>query len=145
MALPEGQAAGAGDFVLVRDGRCLPVIVEAGSGEALRRAAGDLAADLVRVAGAEAGGVGENPAEFCVLVGRVGAGGLIDQLLREGRLGARDLAGQWESTHIEVVDRPLPGVARALVWRAAMSAARFSDSMMCRVRSASRPGIGGRT
>ena len=115
LALPEGAAAGATDFVLVREGRCLPVVVERGAGEPVRRAAEDFAADLARVSGLGSGGVGQATAAHCVLVGRVGAGGLIDRLIAEKRLGAGDLAGQWEATHIEVLDRPLPGVERALV------------------------------
>jgi hypothetical protein len=50
-----------------------------------------------------------------VLVGTIGRSPLIDKLVQEKKLDAKGIAGAWESFLIQAVDRPFPGVGRALV------------------------------
>ncbi len=50
-----------------------------------------------------------------VIVGTIGKSPLIDTLIRQGRLDVRGVAGTWEATVMQTVERPFPGVARALV------------------------------
>ena len=50
-----------------------------------------------------------------VLIGTIGHSVLIDRLIRERKIDAAGIAGQWESFVIQVVPQPLPGVASALV------------------------------
>src|SRR5690606_24138974 len=50
-----------------------------------------------------------------VLIGTVGQSAVIDQLIAEGKLDGKELAGQWETFVIQTVEQPLEGVERALV------------------------------
>ncbi len=50
-----------------------------------------------------------------VLVGTLGKSPLIDKLVADGKLDAKQLVGQWESFIITTVAQPLPGVDSALV------------------------------
>jgi len=104
-------------FLLVREGRVLPVFVEPEAEEPVHRAAGDLASDIASVAGlATASVIAKTvPSTNCILVGRVGAGGLIDRFVAEGKLDASGLKGAWEASVRAVVKNPLPGVPEALV------------------------------
>ena len=82
------------------------------------RALGDLRDDIRRVTGhapALASSTAPMPAGPVVLVGTVGHSAVIDELVRSGRLPADALVGKWESHVIATVERPLPGLERALV------------------------------
>jgi hypothetical protein len=71
-------------------------------------AAEDLRRDIAAVTGKEAGG---DP----IWVGTLGRNPAIDRLVASGKLDAKRLKGAWESFVIATVDRPAPGIARALV------------------------------
>ena len=93
------------------------MFVDSGDWPVAQIAARDLAADVERVTGRKPASrkTTKGLAENAVLVGTLGRSPLIDQLVKEGRLEARDLQGQWESFIIATVSDPLPGVRRALV------------------------------
>jgi endo-1,4-beta-D-glucanase Y len=104
-------------FGLVRAGQPAAVIVEAGADPALRHVGRSFAADLGRVAGREAlqfsglAGAGRE----VVVIGQLGRSPLVDGLVAAGKIKAADLKGQWEAFAQVVVDKPFPGVERALV------------------------------
>jgi len=113
--------AGASSFRLIAGGRPAPVVVDAGADATVRDAAAAFAGDLDRLGG-RAGGAGaaalaSTPAagRDPVVVGVLGRSPLIDGLVAAGRLAVPGLAGQWEGYRQAVVERPFPGVARALV------------------------------
>jgi hypothetical protein len=107
---------GRGRFALASGGRVAAVHVDSGEHAAVARAAGDLRDDLQRVTGtAPALAVGGAPAGPVVLVGTIGRSPTIDALVRAGKLDVRQVAGRWETFVLQVVERPLPGVPRALV------------------------------
>lgn len=115
----------AGAFPLVAAGQAAPLQVAADDWPGVLRAAGDLQADVERVtgrkpalaavpAGPPAGDWGAGvPA--AVLIGTVGRSSLIDGLVAAGKLEVAPIRGKWEAFVIEVVERPLPHVDRALV------------------------------
>ena len=107
---------GRGRFALASGGRVAAVHVDSGEAPAVVRAAGDLRDDLQRVTGtAPALNVGGASAGPVVLVGTIGRSPTIDALVRAGKLDVREVAGRWETFVLQVVERPLPGVPRALV------------------------------
>jgi hypothetical protein len=71
-------------------------------------AAADLRRDLLAVTGQQSGG---DP----IWAGTIGRNPAIDRLIAAGKLDAKKLAGAWESFVIATVERPAPGVPRALV------------------------------
>jgi hypothetical protein len=107
----------SGSFPLVEATVAAAVYVDPGDYAGVVRAAGDLAADVARVTGHTPAmahddkGLGAN----AVLVGTIGKSALIDRLIREGKIDASRVKGKWEAFLIQVVARPLPGVASALV------------------------------
>src|SRR5690606_222387 len=48
-------------------------------------------------------------------VGTIGKSPLIDELLAIGKLNAAGVAGRWEASIIESIEKPWPGIERALV------------------------------
>jgi hypothetical protein len=109
--------ASAGSFSLVEQSRPAAVLVEPGADPAVRHAADGFAADLERVSGhmparlQDAGSV-RGPV---VVAGVLGQSASIDALVQAGKLDVTGLAGQWEAYRQVVLDRPWPGVERALV------------------------------
>ena len=93
------------------------ILVEPGEASAVRRAAGDLAADFARVMGKKPE-VENNLAtaeKIRVIAGTIGQSQIIDRLAAEGKLAPNGVSGAWESYVLQVVKNPLPGVERALV------------------------------
>jgi len=109
--------AGGRRFALSAGGASAPLLLDAGEHAGVVRAARDLQADIGRVTGAEPQlAVGGAPAaRQVVLIGTLGRNPQIDALVRAGRLNVSDVAGRWETFILQVVERPMPGVDRALV------------------------------
>ncbi|ELP65025.1 glycosyl hydrolase 115 family protein [Streptomyces turgidiscabies] len=108
------------EFPLVRAGSATDIFVDAADDPAVIRAAGDLQADVERVSGTRPRLIHSLPvlpgkATRLVLVGTIGASPVIDGLIAQGRLKVARVKGSWEASVTQVVDRPLPGVDRALV------------------------------
>ena len=106
-----------GSFPLVQAKAAAAVYVDSGDYAGIVRAAGDLVADIARVTGATAATVHDGKAlgANVVIAGTIGKSALINRLIREGKIDAAQVKGKWEAFLIQVVARPLPGVASALV------------------------------
>jgi len=112
-----------GGFVLEADGHAAALLVTDQDWPGVVRAVGDLSADVGRVTGhaaavvtvpvKDAGGVPKN--EDIVIIGTIGKSPLIDALVKAKKLDVSDVAGKWESAVTTIVERPMPGVRRALV------------------------------
>lgn len=111
------ERGGEGRFALAAEGHAAPLHVSADEHVGVVRAARDLAADVERVTGtAPALARGGVPAaRQVVLVGTLGRDAVIDGLVRAGKLDVREVAGKWEMFVLQVVERPAPGIDRALV------------------------------
>ncbi len=113
----EGAAAVCGEarpdaLALIAGGRPLPVVIDGSLDAGSVRAAGDLRSDLAKVAGQAPGTV---PKEAAIIVGTIGKSPIIDRLIRERKLDASGVRGEWEAYLHQVVERPAPGMGRALV------------------------------
>jgi hypothetical protein len=53
--------------------------------------------------------------EFVIIAGTIGKSPLIDRLVKKKKIDVRDIHGKWESFVIQTVEKPFPGVKRALV------------------------------
>lgn len=106
----------AGGLALVSKGRALPILIDPADDIAARRAAADLAGDIAAVTGQQPALAGTAAgAREAIIVGTLGHSALVDAMVRSGRLNVSRVSRQWESFLIATVDRPLPGLARALV------------------------------
>jgi hypothetical protein len=105
-----------GSFALVQDGRAAPIVVDAADFPGVRRATGDLQADLERVTGTKPA-LGPMPAAapVVVIVGTLGESPTVDRLVSEGRLDVAAIRGRWEAFLIRRVPAPAPGIGEALV------------------------------
>ncbi|HEV8217936.1 MAG TPA: glycosyl hydrolase 115 family protein, partial [Gemmatimonadaceae bacterium] len=106
----------AGGFTLVENGRAATLVVSDADYPGVRRAVSDLRRDVERVTGtvprvSASDAVSGAP----VIIGTLGKSPLIDHLVRSGKFDASALSGRWESYVLQVVDRPMDGVDRALV------------------------------
>lgn len=105
-------------FPLIQGGRVATVVIDREADSAVQRVAASLASDLARVAGARTKPVREQvdgASGPVVLIGVLGQSRAIDALAAAGKISAADLRGEWEAFRQIVVERPWPGVARALV------------------------------
>jgi len=109
--------ASPGAFALIENTRPAAVWVEADADPAVRHAADNFAADLQRVSGHAASRPGEaqQAQAMLVMAGVLGHSPQIDALVRTRKLDVAGLAGTWEGYRQIVVERPFPGVPRALL------------------------------
>jgi Glycosyl hydrolase family 115/Gylcosyl hydrolase family 115 C-terminal domain len=104
-------------FPIVQGNAAASLYVDSNDFAGVVRAANDLQADIGRVAGLtptifhEETGLGKN----AIIAGTIGKSRLIDRLIRDKKIDASQITGKWESFLIQVVPKPLPGVASALV------------------------------
>jgi hypothetical protein len=108
----------AGSLALVSAGSCAPLCVSPGNWPGVMRALTDLQNDLSRVTGTmpELITCKKVPgADVIIIAGTIGKSALVDRLVRKRRIDVSDIAGKWESYLIEAIDRPFPGVRKAIV------------------------------
>lgn len=81
------------------------------------RAAKDLVQDVQRVSSYQPKLVRKDVdlAPFAIIVGTLGRGGLVDDLVKAGVVDVSAIEGRWDAFHLQVVDNPLPNVKRALL------------------------------
>jgi hypothetical protein len=122
-----------GGFVLYTSEKAAPLVVSDADWPGVVRAVGDLSGDVERVTGHAAPvvttppdrerpagtsvvkGAGTAKGEDVVLIGTIGKSPLIDALVTAKKLDVSGIAGKWESAVTTIVERPMPGVKRALV------------------------------
>ena len=104
-------------FALIRGGKPATVLVDPAADPAVRHAAEGFAGDLQRVSGTRATAtLGQADATGpVVMIGVLGQSPMIDALVRARKIKAEDIAGEWEAFRQIVVDKPAPGIDRALV------------------------------
>jgi hypothetical protein len=105
-----------GAFALVAGDHAAPLWFDAADYAGVRRAIGDLQADVGRVTGVKPStSSGQPDGAHAVIVGTLGHCAMIDALAASGKLDTRDLRGRWESFVITTVRAPAPGLEDALV------------------------------
>jgi hypothetical protein len=111
------DTAAPGRFALSSAGRSAPLVTSASDHAGVRRAAATLRRDIGEVTGAEPELATDSVprAKEIVVVGTIGHSALIDGLVGAGKLDVSGVAGRWETFVRTVVEKPFPGVERALV------------------------------
>lgn len=110
-----GDTPARGGFQLVGPGVVPTIVVDPGDAAVVRHAANDLSEDIQTVTGQSALVAASPASKTAILVGTLGQSKLIDQLVAAKRVDVSRLKGAWESFVIATVDRPVPGVDKALV------------------------------
>ncbi|MBN1973972.1 MAG: glycosyl hydrolase 115 family protein [Sedimentisphaerales bacterium] len=106
-----------GAFTLSAGGKAAPLYISSHDWPGVIRALGDLQGDIKKVTGAEPSlSKDAVPKEKeVVLVGTLGKSPVIDQLVKDKKIDVSGVTGQWETFIVQVVEKPLEGVDRALV------------------------------
>ncbi len=106
-----------GDFTIVTRNAAATLLVDSADFPGVVRAANDLQADIERVTNHTTAVAHDedNLGSNVIVVGTVGKSKVIDQLIRDHKIDVTAIAGKWESFLIQVVPKPLPGVASALI------------------------------
>ena len=101
---------GAGALPLISAGHPVAVVTDPKNDAAVLRVADDLRTDLGKVGGDKTG-----PGGQAIILGTIGQDARIDALIASGKLDASGVKGKWEAYVEQVVERPAPGIDRALV------------------------------
>jgi hypothetical protein len=111
------SAATPGAVQLVVGGNAAPIVIDPRDHPGVLRAVNDLQQDIQRVTGVRPSVVTNAPSKAggVLVVGTLGRNRIIDRLVRDGRLDVSEIRGRWEAAILQAVERPLPGIARALV------------------------------
>ncbi|QNE39648.1 glycosyhydrolase [Hymenobacter sp. NBH84] len=106
-----------GSFALEAGGKAAPLYASAQDWPGVLRAAKDLQADIHRVTSVTPTLTTDQAPKGreVVLIGTIGKSPLIDQLVRDKKLDVSGVVGKWEVFVEQIVDKPMPGVDRALV------------------------------
>jgi hypothetical protein len=94
-----------------------PLVVDSADWPGVAHAASNLSSDLFAVTGHEPTTLHEVSAnqEDVILIGTIGHSAAIDRLIAERKIDVSSIRGRWEMALTQVVDRPFPGIRRALV------------------------------
>ena len=108
---------GPGDFTLSESGKSAPLFISSKDYPGVIRALRDLQTDIKKVTNAQPIlSIDSLPQrKQIVIVGTLGKSRVIDQLVKEKKLNVKNIEGKWESYLLEVVEKPVSGVDRALV------------------------------
>ena len=108
---------GEGRFALSASGKSAPLFVSSQEYPGVIRVLKHLQDDIGSVTNAKPDlSIDTIPASNeIVLAGTLGKNPLIDKLVQEKKLYVEGIAGRWETFLIQVVENPLPNVARALI------------------------------
>jgi hypothetical protein len=106
-----------GGFSISSSGKSSSLLVSSDDYQGVKRALKDLQTDIGKVTSFAPKILSENdPSEKeMIIVGTIGKSQIIDKLIKTKKIDVKDIAGKWESYVIQVIDKPLPGVTKALV------------------------------
>jgi len=110
-----------GSFAIADRQNLTTIYVDSSDDNGIARAVADLQADIVRVTGRtpavidRADDTEKRLGPNAIIVGSIGKSTILDRLIREHKIDVTAIAGKWESFIIQVVPKPWPGVANALV------------------------------
>lgn len=104
-------------FTISESGKIAPLVLSSEDFPGVIRVAGYVQGDLAKVTGTKPELVTNKipPAPEIIVAGTIGKSPLIDELVRKKKLDVSEIEGKWESTLTQVVEKPFPGVKRALV------------------------------
>lgn len=104
-----------GSFCIAGNQKKATIIVSRNDWKGVIRAAGDLQDDIRKVTGTAATLLTDQTVPMAIIIGTIGSSKIIDQLINMHKIDVTGISGSWESTLIEVVKNPMPGVDSALV------------------------------
>ena len=115
--------SGESSLALAKDGKVLPIVFDAQEYEGVKMAIENLQTDIKAVTGV-APTVSDQSSKFkvqssmvngqCIIIGNINTP-LIQGLLSTGKIAKKDLQGKTEKYLLQVIEKPMNGVSKALV------------------------------
>jgi hypothetical protein len=104
-------------FKLSANGKSTPILASSTDYKGVLRALNDLQNDIGKVTGYKPNVIYDKLSlqNEIVIVGTLGKSQVIDKLVKSGKLNVSSIKGKWEHFLLQVVDNPMPGVAKAFV------------------------------
>jgi Glycosyl hydrolase family 115/Gylcosyl hydrolase family 115 C-terminal domain len=102
-------------FAIAEKEKSATLMVSENDWTGVKRAAQDLQGDVLKVTGLQTRLLVDQMASSAIIIGTIGKSKLIDALIEKGKINVAGVAGKWESSLIQVVMNPLPGIDSALV------------------------------
>ncbi len=104
-------------LTLVAEGRATPIVISVEDFPGVVGVAKLFQEDIFQVTSVKPELVlGKIPeSESVIIAGTIGHSKIIDQLVSSGKINVSDLKNKWETSLIQVVEKPFPGTRRALV------------------------------
>jgi hypothetical protein len=104
-----------GSFTIAKKGKVAALMLSENEHAGVGRAVTNLQNDLKQVTGIAPLILTDKTSAMPIIIGTIGHSKLIDQLISTNKINVAGIAGNWESTLIQVVEKPFPGVEMALV------------------------------
>jgi endo-1,4-beta-D-glucanase Y len=111
------SADSPGSFPIVQGSTVATIYVDSRDWPGVIRAANDLQADIARVTGHKAllSNDARSLSKNAIIVGTIGRSGIVDDLVKAGKIDTSRIAGKWESFFLQVVPNPLPNISSGLI------------------------------
>ncbi len=100
-------------FAVATKGKALNILFDMNDDEGVAMAANNLCADFKAVSGNKSKIV-YSPEAQCIIVGTLNSK-FISQIVKSGKINEKNLKGKREKYLLQVIDKPIPGVSKALV------------------------------
>lgn len=108
---------GEGDLAIVSKKSLVSIYVDHTDHPGVLKSSKDLQADIKRVTGRRPSIVSnaDELAGDVVIIGTLGKSSVLDALVGSAKLDIEQIRGRWDAYHIELLDKPMPGVNKALI------------------------------
>ncbi|MFD1875698.1 glycosyl hydrolase 115 family protein [Hymenobacter bucti] len=106
------------ELVLAANGKALPLLVSPADYKGVIRATTDLQHDVLLATGTQPELLQQRKllkGKEVLIIGTIGHSPLVDALVRSKKLDVSQVQGKWEASVTQTIDKPFPGIARALV------------------------------
>jgi hypothetical protein len=97
--------------------KCSPFLISSDDWPGVLRAFNDLRTDIETVTTSKPEIFTDKPPKSreIIIAGTIGKSRIIDEMIRTNKIDVCDISGKWEAFSIQVIDKPVKGVKRALV------------------------------
>ena len=108
---------GKGKFAISVSGKSAPLFVSSKDWPGVIRAFKDLQTDIGKITSAVPELYSDNlpKSKEIIIAGTLGKNLIIDKLVRDKKIDVTGITGQWETFLIQVIEKPFPGVKKALI------------------------------
>jgi hypothetical protein len=106
-----------GVFTVSANGKSAPLLINSGDWPGVIRTFRDLQSDIQKVTSSlpELYIDRKPKSKEIIIAGTIGKSRLIDDLIKKNKLDVKDISGKWEAFSIQIVNKPLRGIKKALV------------------------------